>query len=176
MVHNRAIMLRFIVPSILLSITLTSSESSTRTKQCSSYHVNANGTLFYFNGEHGFDFENARRLCKLLGGRLPVIHSADDMVFIKQIVSTAVWLGGTRLSNGSHEWDDKSPFDYAPWDNGEPNCNGDSCAIFVTRRAAKIALIDVRHNAMHVVCQMTTVGEHVSKKLTAIFTVAAVIA
>lgn len=93
--------------NVLFSLTLVLAASLAQDGGAK-YRVNSLGILFYFNGESGFDFRSARALCHRLNGRLPVIHKTADIVFLKELTKTAVWLDGSQLANGSHVWNDGS--------------------------------------------------------------------
>ena len=87
-----------------------------------------------FNGHKYFcslqpnTWENAKAICRSVGGDLISINSAAENAFItSKIMGATAWIGLNDVrSEGVYEWSDGSPLNYTNWYPGQPNnANGD---------------------------------------------------
>jgi hypothetical protein len=68
------------------------------------------------------DWATARKRCVDLGGDLAAIHSPEQLAEIGGIVTTNAWIGGhDQLYEGTFEWSNGEPWDYAAWLGGAPD-------------------------------------------------------
>ena len=100
--------LTLLLPLLVLSLASMAAASLVVGPDGAHYRLDRRGRLFFFNGNRGFDVDAARDLCSRLDGRLPTIHSAEELLFLKELTDTAIWLGARLLANGSYAWDDGS--------------------------------------------------------------------
>ncbi|KAL9974659.1 hypothetical protein ACROYT_G011722 [Oculina patagonica] len=65
----------------------------------------------------------AKTHCESLGSLLASIHSREENDFVRTLISTQTWLGGTDIaSEGTWVWEDGEDFGgFSSWPAGEPN-------------------------------------------------------
>ncbi len=82
-----------------------------------------------YNGSRYFcslgpeNWETAKTICDINGGKLAVINDRDENQFIaSKLAGQTAWIGGTDAQvEGRFDWVDKSPFLYSNWLPGQPN-------------------------------------------------------
>lgn len=90
-----------------------------------------------FNNERSL--KDAEKYCSELGGRLPSVHSEQDVHDLENFahLGTFLWLGAKGQNNTrrsiKYKWDDGSDFDYANWAESHPNCNTGCCGVGVKK-------------------------------------------
>ena len=72
---------------------------------------------------------DAQQSCLSISSNLTSIHSAEENVFVRNVVSpgsSSIWIGLNNLNSadGSYEWADGSNLAFKNWTDGEPNNNG----------------------------------------------------
>ena len=105
------------------------------------FHQNVAGrkkTYFYETGVSS-DFEGTNFWCRQLGGRLPIIHTTDDLSFLTgTVVSGAnanTWLGLRKEGDSCSEWMDGTKVNITfNWITNArcENCFSECCAMYVT--------------------------------------------
>ncbi|XP_072222510.1 ladderlectin-like [Leuresthes tenuis] len=81
--------------------------------------------IFYRTAKSWIDAEH---FCISVGGNLASIHSADENIFLSNLVKRVTgahlytWVGGfDAVADRRWLWSDGSHFDYRRWAQGEPN-------------------------------------------------------
>jgi hypothetical protein len=82
-----------------------------------------------YNGSRYFcslgpeNWETAKTICDINGGKLAVINDRDENQFIaSKLAGQTAWIGGSDAQvEGRFDWVDKSPFIYSNWLPGQPN-------------------------------------------------------
>ena len=105
------------------------------------FHQNVAGrkkTYFYETGVSS-DFEGTNAWCRQLGGRLPIIHTTDDLSFLTGTVvsgtSSGTWLGLKKEGTSCSEWMDGTQVNISfTWNPNArcEHCQQECCAMHVT--------------------------------------------
>lgn len=113
------------------------------------------GQLVYYDENAKITFLEAKKTCENFGGKLPSIHSKNDVEELMRIMNTDelkyLWLGAKPENNFlkkniEYEWTDGTPFDYSEWHVSDPNCKKSCCGLALVTLAdsAGNRLIDDR--------------------------------
>jgi hypothetical protein len=87
----------------------------------------------------GYDednFEGARADCAERGGYLVTISSVEENELVTDLVNNSKWIGAfedlepTEESEGVYEWVNGEPFEYANWEEGQPDGDSYRCNRF----------------------------------------------
>lgn len=94
--------------------------------------------VYVYKGDILASFNETKSWCDILGGKLPTIHSQDDIDFLVDTVTGRyakkedepwVWLNMIRVNNET-QWNDNSPNDFSlVWQ--EKTCRSECCAVFM---------------------------------------------
>ena len=83
----------------------------------------------------------ARQNCQAMNAELPIINSAGENTFIKNLLKRQgikqAWIGLRRNSTDSKfYWLDGTPIEYDSWNSGEPNNyeDNENCVVYTSRR------------------------------------------
>jgi len=80
-----------------------------------------NQHLYLFIGDPE-DWHSAQDICASRGGYLVTMQSLSENGFVRRLAETESWLGATdEIEEGTWVWVTGESWDYANWDEGEPN-------------------------------------------------------
>ncbi|MBK9962418.1 MAG: HYR domain-containing protein [Saprospiraceae bacterium] len=98
---------------------------------CNPCQGSINGFIYMgeYNGSRYFcskgpeNWETAKIICDINGGKLAVINDHDENQFVaSKLAGQTAWIGGSDArSEGRFDWIDNSPFIYSNWLPGQPN-------------------------------------------------------
>jgi hypothetical protein len=101
------------------------------------------------------DYEASKAWCRQLGGQLPIIHTIDDLNFLKNVVLGnpgsdfgKTWLGLEKQQNCS-TWNDGTPLNITVnWVSSDicQSCFGPCCAMYLQHQG-KMGIIHCTHSA-----------------------------
>ncbi|KAM4562374.1 galactose-specific lectin nattectin-like [Odontesthes bonariensis] len=84
--------------------------------------------IYYHTAKAWIDAEH---VCMGIGGNLASIHSADENLFLSDLVKRVTgvhhlfWVGGfDAVAEGRWQWTDGSDFNYSNWLSGQPTNHG----------------------------------------------------
>lgn len=143
-------------------------------------HINQREIHIYLYNRVSINFVDTQSWCSRLGGKLPTIHSREDLNFLVDTIMVpdsqanghiTAWLGMKR-NNNTCEWTDGTVVDYPlPWKNETCNaCRRNCCAteIINERWYKKVHNWSCTRNHGRQICVIKTTPDDVTSSLRSI--------